>query len=125
MGYIKGGNYAMCDVCGEKYRAMELRRRWDGALCCNEDWEPRHPQDFLRGIPDYPQAPVTNPEQPDKFQPQAELNAFGIPVIVNGEPVMQAVASSSADIGIVEYQDETPTPGELPGPANESPQGSQ
>ena len=36
--------------CGRKYKSNEIRKRWDGLLVCDEDWEPRHPQDFVRGI---------------------------------------------------------------------------
>ncbi len=38
--------------CNRKYKAYEIRKRWDGMLVCDEDWEPRHPQDFVRGIPE-------------------------------------------------------------------------
>jgi hypothetical protein len=107
MGYIRGGNWAICDVCGFKYRAFDLRRRWDGALCCSADWELRNPQDYLRGVPDNPTAPVTNPEQPDKFQLQTIQDATGIPIVdaVTGLPVQIQIPQSSKDIGIIQYED--------------------
>lgn len=48
--YVTGrGNYnAICDICGFKYKASELRKRWDGQMCCPEDFELRHPSDFYR-----------------------------------------------------------------------------
>lgn len=48
--YKHGVWNAICDVCGEKFKSDELRKRWDGLMVCGPDWEPRHPQDFLRAI---------------------------------------------------------------------------
>jgi hypothetical protein len=43
------GNWnALCDSCGRKYKASDLKKRWDGLMVCSEDWEMRHPQDLLR-----------------------------------------------------------------------------
>lgn len=42
--------------------ASELRRTWDGFYVCEECWEPRHPQDFVRGVPDNPSVPWTRPD---------------------------------------------------------------
>lgn len=53
MSYLKLGTWnAYCDVCAKKYKANQLRLRWDGFMVCKKDWEPRQPQDFLRGIPE-------------------------------------------------------------------------
>lgn len=41
---------AICDVCGFKYRASELKLRWDGLRVCAEDFERRHPQEFVRAV---------------------------------------------------------------------------
>jgi hypothetical protein len=47
--YLKLGEWnAICDVCGYKFKASMLRKRWDGLMVCNQDYELRHPQDFLR-----------------------------------------------------------------------------
>lgn len=43
------GNWnALCDSCGRKFKASDLKKRWDGLMVCSEDWEMRHPQDLLR-----------------------------------------------------------------------------
>lgn len=47
-----GDFYAICDVCGFKYKRSELRLRWDKALVCEDDWEVRHPQESLRSRTD-------------------------------------------------------------------------
>lgn len=51
-GYRSGENWCICDVCGLAYRQSAMRSRWDGAVVCSADWEPRHPQDFVRGRED-------------------------------------------------------------------------
>jgi len=43
------GNWnALCDSCGRKFKAFDLKKRWDGLMVCAEDYELRHEQDFLR-----------------------------------------------------------------------------
>lgn len=47
--FHKPGDWnAICDVCGFKFKASELRKRWDGVMVCKKDWEPRHPQELIR-----------------------------------------------------------------------------
>lgn len=47
--YFKSGAWnAICDVCGHKYKSTEMLKRWDGLMVCKSDWEPDHPQKFLR-----------------------------------------------------------------------------
>ena len=67
--YRSGGSYGICDECGMKFRRSELRLRWDKALVCSQDWEPRHPQDFVRGRADkiVPPGPL-RPEATDTFR---------------------------------------------------------
>jgi hypothetical protein len=72
--YDNGDWIADCDVCGRKYKASALSQRWDGLMCCDDDWEIRQPQDFVRGVPDTQIAPWLRPEPPDYFIP-VNLNA--------------------------------------------------
>lgn len=67
--YDKGDWIAMCDVCGRKYKASNLQKRWDGLMCCHEDWEIRQPQDFVRGVQDTQIAPWLRDEASDSFVP--------------------------------------------------------
>ncbi len=47
--YAKQGDWnAICPVCGFKYKASELIKRWDNVYVCKTDWEPRHPQDLIK-----------------------------------------------------------------------------
>ena len=87
--YDKGEWATICDVCGRKFRNQDLRQRWDGLKVCKEDYEPRQPQDFVRGVADY-QAPVwTRPEASDQFVP--------VTIIYDdyGNPLMPPVAQEA------------------------------
>ena len=48
-GYKAGDNWVICDKCGFAIYGSEAKETWDGLVVCPEDWEPRHPQDFVRG----------------------------------------------------------------------------
>ncbi len=66
--YLKLGSWdAICDVCGFKYKADQLKLRWDGLMVCPHDWEYRHPQDFVRGVQDNTSTPWSRPGSTDVF----------------------------------------------------------
>ena len=65
--YVKGDWKAVCDICGREFLMSELRRRWDGFMVCSNDWEPRHPQDFVRGVADIQAPPLTRPETDPQY----------------------------------------------------------
>lgn len=70
-GYRRGDNWATCAVCGIEYRASDFRRRWDGLMVCREDWEPQHPQEFVRGKRDDQRPSVTSgPRDVFELMPQ-------------------------------------------------------
>jgi len=61
---VKGDWLAICDRCGFRFHASDLRETWDGLYVCKDDWEPRHPSDF-QGEVDYsdnPSVPWTRPD---------------------------------------------------------------
>ncbi len=57
--YVHGAHNVVCDVSGFKVKSTETRMTWDGLRVRESDWDPRHPQDFVRGKA-YKQT-VTNP----------------------------------------------------------------
>ena len=63
----KGSWLAICDVCGMKYHSTDLKLRWDGVMCCQQDWNPRQSQDFVRGIPDPQAVPWSRPDTQPQF----------------------------------------------------------
>ena len=71
-GSYKHGDYrAVCDVCGQAFFASQMRMRWDEMFVCQADYEVRHPQDFVRGVPDDMRAdPVSLRPEPTYVDPQ-------------------------------------------------------
>ena len=65
--YKSGDWWLQCDVCSKKIKASEAKHRWDGYVVCEEDYENRHPQDFIRAKMDKISVPFTRPRSPDVF----------------------------------------------------------
>lgn len=68
--FEKGQWNVLCDRCGFKYKARQLRKEWNGLRVCsgagtNDCWEPRHPQDKVRGKVDRQAPPWVRPEGAD------------------------------------------------------------
>jgi hypothetical protein len=62
MGYKPGDWWVLCDVCSRKRYASQVKKRWDGLMVCEEDWETRHPQEFVRPINDQRPLPFVRPD---------------------------------------------------------------
>ena len=46
-------NYLICDRTGFRIPVAEgLRTEWTGRMVRRQSWEPRHPQDYVRGSPE-------------------------------------------------------------------------
>ena len=66
--YLALGDWnAICDLCGSKFKASQLRKAWDQSMRCPTCWEPRHPQEFVRGTQDVQTPPWTRPRGEDKL----------------------------------------------------------
>lgn len=50
-----------CQRCGFTRYASEIRKEWTGLRVCSKCWDPRHPQDFVRGRKDDIAPPFANP----------------------------------------------------------------
>lgn len=59
--YAEGDWNAVCYQCGRKRKASTLLRYWQGYYVCEEHWEIRQPQDFVRSIPDVQTPPWVQP----------------------------------------------------------------
>ena len=67
--YAPGDHNVQCDRCDFKRKASECKMTWDNLFVCADTcWEPRQPQDFLRGFPDYQNVDIARPVQTDVFQ---------------------------------------------------------
>ena len=65
--YKKGDWNVLCDSCGVRYKASELKERWDGLMVCSYDWEPRQPQDFVRATSDKMNVPWSRPRPANTY----------------------------------------------------------
>ena len=65
--YTRGGWLTICDQCGRQFKDSDLQLRWDGLMVCQGDWEPRQPQDFVRGVADLMRTPWARPESGNNF----------------------------------------------------------
>lgn len=63
-GYKPADWLANCDICGRTFYASQLSKTWDESMRCSQCYEGRHPQDFVRSIPDIAQVPWTRPDEP-------------------------------------------------------------
>lgn len=75
--YKRGSANGICDVCGEKYKLDQLKKRWDGLWVCPFDFENRHPQDFLRAKKESFKLPITKPRPQDVFVGAGECTILG------------------------------------------------
>lgn len=67
--YKSGDYYILCDYSGFKIKNSEAWWTWDGYKVRKDLWEPRQPQDFVRGRRDKISAPPgeTRGESSDVF----------------------------------------------------------
>ena len=59
--FISGEWNVTCDVCSKKIKAHQARQRWDGFIVCPDDYETRHPQDFVQAKQDKISVPFQRP----------------------------------------------------------------
>lgn len=68
MTYFKSGSWnAICDVCGFKFKADQMKKRWDGLMTCEADFEHDHPQKYLRVKEDQTSVPWVRSRPADIF----------------------------------------------------------
>jgi len=66
MSYIPGEWWVLCDACQRKTYASKVARRPTDGLLVHADpnegcWESRHPQEFVRAVPDNGPLPFVRP----------------------------------------------------------------
>jgi len=67
MTYIPGNFWRICDRCKKKVRMSNTAREWTGVIVCKSCWEPRHPQDFVKGREEDQSVTDPRPEPADVF----------------------------------------------------------
>ena len=62
-GWKPGSHWVECSRTGFLVRVEDARKEWTGTIVARDEWEPRHPQDMLRGVADDMSAKgLVNPE---------------------------------------------------------------
>lgn len=83
--YYKPGSWnVVCDVCGFHFKAEQLKKRWDGLMVCDKDFEFRNPQDFIRIPKEHIAPPWSRPEPDDTFV------SSGNPILTEAGPPIQS-----------------------------------
>jgi hypothetical protein len=65
--YIPGDPWAICDLCGFKFRISKLRKNYKGQMVCKEDFETRHPSERNTVVRERGGVRDARKEQPDRF----------------------------------------------------------
>ena len=72
--YISGQWNVICDVCGKKIKSGKAKQRWDGFIVCEDDFESRHPQDFVKARVDKITVPFVRPIQTSVYTISCTIN---------------------------------------------------
>lgn len=62
--FHEGDFYRLSDRTGRKVRASQTRQEWTGRIVEKDWWDPRQPQDFVRGLHDRQTVPRPRPDIP-------------------------------------------------------------
>lgn len=62
--YKPGSFYRIDDRTGFAFRAEYTQMEWTGLIVSKRVWEPRQPQDFVRGVNDDQTVPYARPRSP-------------------------------------------------------------
>jgi hypothetical protein len=77
MSYVPGNNWCICDLSGKKVLMSQTRKTWDNLRVYAPLWYPKHPQLFVRGIPERMAVRDARPRPADVFvQLQYGYGAF-------------------------------------------------
>jgi hypothetical protein len=62
-----GDNVFVCDRSGQEHYASEGEMEWNGLFVHRSHYEPRQPQDFVKGLLDRQVVSITRPVQDPDF----------------------------------------------------------
>ena len=94
--YVHGAWNQICDRSGFKVKNTGTRREWNHSVVRNKDWEARHPQDFLRAIPDHQAVEDPRPGAADGFtqgETTVDVDAFA------GDTVIGVASTADMSVG--------------------------
>ena len=94
--YRHGDANAHCDRSGFKVKHSELRPEWNGLMVRKEDWEARHPQDFVKGVKDLQAIADPRPGAADASEAsETTLDAAELA----GQTVISVTSTSNMTVG--------------------------
>lgn len=95
--YKLGDHWVIDDRTGRKIRSSEARKEWNGLLVHRSVWEPRQPQEFVRGHADRQAVDDPRPRGVDTFTGPliTEFSANGLA----GDTTVSVVSSTRFEIG--------------------------
>lgn len=98
--YFKAGDWNIhCQECWQTFKASQVRKRWDGFWVCYRCWEPRHPQDFIKGIPDRQNVPFSTSD-PDYIYSGTTGDQFILPTTATySDTILNNVTTVTVDDG--------------------------
>ena len=99
--YLRNGDYnGICDRCGCKFKFSQLKLEWDGLYVCtaNGCWEPRQPQDYVKGVRDDMSVPVSRPQGGNVFLDTIWWEVYPVASIIKqiNKPYVAVSTSSSS-----------------------------
>ena len=94
--YVHGSHNVICDRSGFKVHVEDTWPEWNGLRVRKEDWEPRHPQDLLRSVPDDQSVEDPRPGATDTHsQTETTLDADELA----GQTVLSVASTSNMTVG--------------------------
>jgi len=84
------------DESGFTHYASEMVRTWDGRWVHKDEWEPRHPQDFVRAKNDPVSLQIVRPNQTVSAVPTSAESIVGLLTV--GETGIQTVYGPATHI---------------------------
>lgn len=67
LSYKPGSFYRICQRTGFAERAERTQKEWNNLIVRTKSWEPRQPQDLVRGVRDIQTVPEPRPRSPNVF----------------------------------------------------------
>jgi hypothetical protein len=105
--YVHGAHNVICDRSGFKIKSTEVRKEWNNSVVRREDYEERHPQDFVRGVRDVQAVADPRPGASDSpTHSETTLDAAE----VSGQTVLSVTATTNMTVGdsiMIELDDST------------------
>jgi len=94
--YVHGAHNVICDRSGFKVKSTDVRKEWNRSVVRKEDFEHRHPQDFVRGVRDDQSVPDPRPGAPDApTHSNTTLDADEL----SGQTVISVAATTDMTVG--------------------------